>query len=203
MANETDGTREAALAVIINRGMHWRRVGKGQRFVVDITKGKKTFRTLVKTASYGGAMVRADSVNDDAVISGFGADVEYVLFAVGLRETEEVAAYLVPFNVVEKAYRSSDRRSWEKNRDAGAVWIIQFAGAGDRPSSGFVEKWREYLIGTTGEVRPRQLTRTKKENQPAGAPTKVAEVMAWAKQRVAEIEGVHVDAVKLDLKVQY
>ena len=34
-------------------------------------------------------------------------------------------------------------------------------------------------------------------------PTTIAEVMAWAREHVAEIAGVPVDAVKLDLKVEY
>jgi len=31
----------------------------------------------------------------------------------------------------------------------------------------------------------------------------IAEVMAWARARVAELAGVRLDAVKLDLKVKY
>jgi hypothetical protein len=37
----------------------------------------------------------------------------------------------------------------------------------------------------------------------APRPTTIAEVMAWARSRVAELAGVRVDAVKLDLKVEY
>jgi len=39
--------------------------------------------------------------------------------------------------------------------------------------------------------------------QPAVQPTTIAEVMAWARSRVAEIAGVRIDAVRLDLKVEY
>jgi len=38
--------------------------------------------------------------------------------------------------------------------------------------------------------------------QQEGQPTTIAEVMAWARKRVAEIAGVQVDAVKLDLKLE-
>jgi hypothetical protein len=34
-------------------------------------------------------------------------------------------------------------------------------------------------------------------------PTTIAEVMDWARERVAKIAGVKVEAVKLDLKVEY
>jgi hypothetical protein len=163
----------------------------------------KTVRALVKTASYGGAMVRASSIARDAIISGFDGDVDYVFFAVGIRDTDDVAAYLVPINVAEKAFRSSDRRSWHKDREAGAVWIVHFMGTGNRSSNGFAEKWREYLIGTTDKSKPSQFGRIEKENYPAFTPTRIAEVMTWARERIAEIAGARVDAVKLDLKIEY
>jgi hypothetical protein len=34
-------------------------------------------------------------------------------------------------------------------------------------------------------------------------PATIAEVMAWARTKVAELAGVSVDRVKLDLKVEY
>ena len=34
-------------------------------------------------------------------------------------------------------------------------------------------------------------------------PATIAEVMAWARERVAEIAGVRIEAVKLDLKLEY
>jgi len=43
------------------------------------------------------------------------------------------------------------------------------------------------------------------EGTSAGAPMQsatIAEVMAWARARVAEIAGVRVDAVKLDLRLE-
>ena len=41
------------------------------------------------------------------------------------------------------------------------------------------------------------------EPEPPTRPSTIAEVMAWARERVAEIAGVRVEAVKLDLKVEY
>jgi hypothetical protein len=203
MATATDGTRQAALSILSGKGLNWTRVGNGQRFIVEITRDNKTVSALVKTASYGGAMVSASSIGNDAVISGFDGDVDYVFFAVGSRDTGEVAAYLVPFDVAEKAYRATDRRSWHKDREAGAVWLLNFLGSGSKPGNGFAKKWHDYLIGTTDQREPLQVDRTEKENSPVIAPTKIAEVMAWARERIAEIAGARIDAVKLDLKIEY
>lgn len=143
MGTEAEATRQAALSLVVDAGMKWSRVGKGQRFVVDIIKRKKTVRALVKTASKGGALVRAESIANDAVISGFDRDIDYVLFAVALPDQDDVAAYLVPFDVAEEAFRASDRHSWNKAGNY-AVWVIGFAGAGNRTSNGFAMKWSEF-----------------------------------------------------------
>ena len=39
--------------------------------------------------------------------------------------------------------------------------------------------------------------------QTKARPATIAEAMAWARERVAEIAGVRVDVVKLDLKLEY
>lgn len=188
MAIETEATRQAALSVIERKGMKWSRVETGNlnRFVVNVIKGDKTIRVLVKTASKGGALVKADSIANDAVISGFDGDINYVLFAVGLPDQDDVAAYLVPFDVAEEAFRSSDRRSWNK-KETWAVWVLQFAGPGNRTSNGFVMKWREYLIGTTGSHTPRP-PHPNKESSERNASKKLT--IAEAKRLLAISLGV-------------
>jgi hypothetical protein len=46
------------------------------------------------------------------------------------------------------------------------------------------------------------LTQSEQRSSPR-QPATIAEVMAWARERVAEMAGVRVEAVKLDLKLEY
>jgi hypothetical protein len=149
MTKMTDATRTNALSILEKLGMRWRRVGRGQRVVVHIDASSGAKRALVKTASLGSAMVRTDSGNsDEANLSGFGPDVDHVLFAVGTRGSPEVAAYLVPIEEVEEAYRSC-HRAWQARHPAttdNRTWVIWFNDAGDPDCNGFHTKWAKYRL---------------------------------------------------------
>jgi hypothetical protein len=204
MSEESQETRKVALSLLNDAGMKWTRIGNGQRFIVDVDNGKNTRRALVKTASKGGAMVLASSVDENATISGFNGDFDDVLFGVGYRDTDEVAAYLVPAKEVEAAYRSKSRHSPHKNGNS-AVWILRFGGPGDETWNGFSAKWRHYRIGTTAGpvVARRRRAPIPRPAVQASHFTTIAEVMAWAREQLAEIARVKVDAVRLDLKIEY
>ena len=210
MGGDAERIRNGALSILTDKGMKWSRIGSGQRFLVEIVDGHKTKRALVKTASKGGAMVFASSVNKNADISGFDDDFDEVLFCVGDPDTDFLAAYLVPAHEAEEAYRSESRHS--KRAAGGAMWIIGFYGAGDKPWNGFAEKWRKYLIGAKDDVigptagpAARERPRARTPRMPSAVPhfATIAEVMAWAREQLAEIAHVRVEAVKLDMKIEY
>jgi hypothetical protein len=56
----------------------------------------------------------------------------------------------------------------------------------------------EEPLYTEGET-----TLNEETDQHEARPATIAEVMAWARERVAELAGVRLEAVKLDLKVEY
>jgi len=151
MAVETENTRNVALSLLEAKGMEWRRVGKGQRFVIHAQNDQKTIRVLVKVASRGSAMVRTDIDDaEKAVISGFSSDVDSVLFAVGGRDNKEISAYLVPIKEVEEAYRSTHGK-WRAKRPTGTknmTWVIWFNDSGDADCNDFHQIWEHYCIGT-------------------------------------------------------
>ena len=120
MAKETEYTRNIALSLLEQKGMEWERVGRGQRYVVRIKGNEKLVRALVKVASKGSAMVKTDIDDaENAKISGFSADVDHVLFAIGNVDSNKVSAYLVPISEVEKAYRST-HSAWRTKRPTGS-----------------------------------------------------------------------------------
>lgn len=152
MSLETESTRNAALAILVAEGLIWVRVGKGQRFVVRISGGDRITTALVKTASRGSAIVRADIDDADrAKLSGFATDVSHVLFAIGNKDNGTVETYLVPLREVEVAYRET-HRAWRANHMAGGdntTWVIWFNDQGNQDCNGFHRKWANYRIGSS------------------------------------------------------
>jgi len=168
MSEKSEEVRNVALSLVNSAGMKCTRVGRGQKFVVDIDDGHNTKRALVKTAAKGGAMVYASSVDKNAEISGFDSGLDSVLFCACNPDTDLVDAFLVPLAEAEEAYRSKSRHSPRKA--GGAMWIIGFYDTGE-PWNGFAEKWQKYKIRTSNtasstaiprlEVRPLTIEQAK------------------------------------------
>ena len=60
--------------------------------------------------------------------------------------------------------------------------------------------------GTVSPMADGGQEETAKEGQEAAVgegPSTIAEVVAWARTRVAHLAGVRADAVKLDLRIEY
>ena len=83
------------------------RIGKGQRWVIQLPDGKKA---MLKTSLHDNIMVKTDiETPETAVISGFTDDVDYVLAVTG--ELGDLSAYLIPLDVVEHEFRTR-QRTW-------------------------------------------------------------------------------------------
>jgi hypothetical protein len=196
MTPQTEQTRAAALRIVEEQGYQVERVGKGQRFVVHLTKDGQRRRALVKVASLGSAMVRTDVDDADrAKISGFESDVDSVLFAVGERNSTSVSAYLVPISVVEEAYRSS-HRVWRSTRPIKAVnltWVIWFNDAGAPECSGFARTWSHYRLGNNA----RGPGRASVELPSPADHDRLQRAIESAKQRIAAEGRLRPDQVKI------
>lgn len=191
MSAETEETRKRAFSLIEKAGWSLSRIGKGQRYVVAINNpgSGTTIKALVKTASRGSAMVKTNSDNaDDAKLSGFGDDIDHVLFAVGDPASGSVSAFLVPAAIVEEAYRKA-HREWRANRphsNANTTWVLWFNNGGSPEANGFAEKWKGHLVGT--------------EERPATASGQETLSIAEAKERLARTFGVSPASIKISIE---
>jgi hypothetical protein len=164
MAISTESNRNTALQLLELAGKSWKRIGKGQRFVIQVDRSGETISALVKVASKGSAMVRTD-VDDaeEAKISGFTDDVRFVFFAIGNPKTLTVSAYLVPIEEVEAAYRASHRK-WRDNHPTGTentTWVLWFNDSGDADCNGYHRKWEHYRIGESDTPMERTISADK------------------------------------------
>lgn len=192
MANDTETTRQMALAVMQKNGFKWGRVGKGQRYVVRLEKqGHESF-ALLKVASLGSAMVRtSDDDTDSASISGFGPDVDHVLFAVGDATSQGVRtirAFLVPAKEAEEAFREAHRdfRANSPNSQPSSTWVISFFDKGYPAGNGFAKKWAAYEVGSVMSA-----------GSPISEETSEKLTIAEAKRLLAESFGVAPENIKI------
>lgn len=190
MTLETEVTRQKALEALRSSGIEWSRVGKGQRFIVELLRNGIASRALVKVASRGSAMFRTTSDDADvAELSGFGPDIDFVLFAVGYPNDrhEKVEAYLVPLNEVDAAVRQS-HRDWRRARpesNPSETWVIWFDNAGAPEANCFAEKWKTHRVG---------LSLTLRGESSSDEPQLT---IADAKRRLAKSLGVDQDRIKI------
>jgi hypothetical protein len=192
----TERTRQAALSILEFEGWSWSRVGKGQRFVVEMHKGEQTVRALMKVASIGSAITTTDNDDaDKAKLIGFGPDVDHVLFAVGNPQTAETEAYLVPIGMAERAYRDT-HRAWRARHPGGkpnTAWVLWFTDGGDQDCNRFHRKWAQFRIGSS---RP-------STGDPVETPLKrpTPPALAEEKARLAARFGVPADRIRIVIEL--
>jgi hypothetical protein len=102
------------------------RIGNGQRWVIQLSDGK---RAMLKTSLNDNIMVKTDvPTPEDAVLSGFTDDVEYVLAVTG--EIGDLQAFLIPVKVVENAFRTR-QRAWmdaDPENRSNTTWALSNLG---------------------------------------------------------------------------
>jgi len=103
------------------------RIGNGQRWVVQLADGK---RAMLKTSLNDNIMVKTDvPAPENAVISGFADDVDYVLAVTG--PIGGLSAYLVPLAVVEREFRTRQRNWMNEAPDSrsNTTWSLPNLGS--------------------------------------------------------------------------
>jgi len=147
-------------------------------------------------------------------------DVELVIVAAvdSKDDPKNIEVYIFPGKEVRKRFdaafaaRTADGQF---NKDGYGMWVAldtDSRGIASSVGSGIVEKYKRVAVYSIESLLSTQAVQTSKPEEESlsdedteitGRPTTIAEVMAWARERVAEIAGVRIDAVKLDLKVEY
>ncbi len=185
MTYRSEDIRDAAFKIMEASGNPAIRYSKGQQWLVRLADGTKA---NLKTAGKGGLMVKTRSTANDAEIVGFNADVSHILAAVRLRDEDVVNAYLIPMDVVERAYRRNNYE-WcaQKPGRATDTWVLGFY---DRKrkiyGDNMAKEWAEYHIGSTS------LTEEKKVAGPKA-------VLEQAREDIAAAYGVEPVQVRISV----
>jgi hypothetical protein len=182
---KSEDIREAAFKIMEAVGNPAKRYSRGQQWLVRLADGTKA---NLKTAGKGGLMVKTRSTTNDAEIVGFNADVSHILAAVRLRDEDIVTAYLIPMDVVERAYRRNNYE-WcaQKPGRATDTWVLRFY---DRKRKIYGDnmafEWAEYRIGSVSLTE---------DNEPTGPKS----VLEHARNDIAVAYGVEPEQVKISV----
>ena len=145
-------------------------------------------------------------------------DVELVVIAtVDSKEApQKVEIYILPASDVRKhfdaAYKARTAAGHVISEDFG-MWVGLDPDQRGRASSvgaGIIKQHKpvaaysiKELLSSTKEDDQDEPTSGDQLEQHGGQAETIADVMAWARRRLAQIAGVRVEAIKLDLKVEY
>jgi hypothetical protein len=152
-------------------------------------------------------------------------DVALVLVAAvdSIENPQNIETYIFPSNTIRNRFDAAyaaRAAAGHTNRDDFGMWVAldqDPRGLASSVGSGIVEEFdpvATYPMSDPSLSRP-QLAEDA-EDRPIGAeaqeiqtgalagqPETIAEVMAWARKRVAELAGLRLEAVRLDLKLEY
>jgi hypothetical protein len=131
-------------------------------------------------------------------------------------EPENVEVYIFPADDVRSRFDAAYAARIKEGRivkDNFGMWVSldrDDRGIASSVGSGIIDKYERvarYAIDdllAASEKKPSSLDEVVVEDDASEAgPATIAEVMEWARHRVADIAGVSPQAVKLDLKVEY
>jgi hypothetical protein len=149
-------------------------------------------------------------------------DVVIVASVDSREEPENVEVYVFPADEVRKRFQAAyiaRINDSQKVRDNFGMWVgldRDERGLAGSVGSGIVDKFKcvaVYAIEDLLSENADKITAAEEsageaetlETAEAAAPrfATIAEVMAWAREQLAEIAGVKLDAVKLDLRIEY
>lgn len=147
-------------------------------------------------------------------------DVELVVVATvdSKDDPEKVEVYLFPADDVRQrfnAHYATRLNEGQSIKDNFGMWVgldRDDRGIAASVGTGILEKYKPIGIYAIADLLtehpPNQANdeeHAKAASEIPAAPTlaTIAEVMAWARNRVAEIAGAKAEAVKLDLKIEY
>lgn len=191
--------------------------GRGLSNIWNITKNGKTQAASIRTT-------RDRYIAFPPLESGTKwktlDDVEMVIVAtVDSKENpENVEVYLFPADDVRKrfnAHYAARSKNGQTIQDNFGMWVgldRDDRGLASSVGTGILEHYKQiavYSIADLLATKPHDVaddeetTSDTAEGPAAPDISTIADVMAWARGRVAELAGVQIEAVKLDLKIEY
>ena len=209
---------DAAKAGMMAKGYALERVpGRGMSNVWNVTKDGETRIASIRTTR--DRYIAFPPLEGGAKWKTLD-DVELVVVAtVDSKDApERVEVYLFPADDVRQrfnAHYAARLKEGQSIKDNFGMWVgldRDDRGIAASVGTGILEKYEpiaNYAIADLLAEHPPAQANDEEPVQAAGeipaTPTlaTIAEVMAWARNRVAEIAGVQAEAVKLDLKLEY
>lgn len=210
---------DAAKDAIEQEGYTLRRVpGRGLSNVWDIERDGKTLLASIRTTR--DRAIAFPPLENGAKWKTL-SDVEVVVVATvdSKEDPRKVEVFFFPADDVRKhfdAAYAARKKAGHANRDNFGMWVALDADTRNIASSvgsGLTAKYRRVAVYSIEDLLAAEVPRdsaretgmvdeTVEQGEEDRLST-IAEVMDWARRRVAEIAGVRVEAVKLDLKVEY
>ena len=146
-------------------------------------------------------------------------EVDVVILAVvdSPEDPKRAEVYIFPKDEVRQRFAaaySARIDAGHVQKDSFGMWVgldIDTRGIASSVGSGIVERFKpvavyslvDLLSANSGKVRHAGMDLGDDDPDPQRLlPTTIAEVMQWAKERVAEIAGVRVDSIRLELKLE-
>ena len=198
-----------------------RRPGRGLSNIYDVTRNDETKTACIRTTRdthiafpplEGGSKWRTlDEV--DLVIVATVNDRE---------NPTNVLVYVFPANEVRRRFNAAyaaRKENGQVMRDGFGMWVslgIDDRGLASSVGSGIVEKYKPIAIYSISDLRSTQvadvgdnedLAKSIEETAVAPAidsgPRTITDVVEWARRRIAEIAGTRIEAIKLDLRIEY
>jgi hypothetical protein len=185
---------EAGLALMTQAGRSLERVKTNTRSMQYVLRNGETVR--VRTCNDHVLVALAASPRKGAALNIEGTDHLLIVMPEIPRTAGSVIAYLVPTKVAVEAVRSTHADWLDSNpntKGKNRTWNIWFDEASK--AGGFAEKWAKYrLQGSTSSL--------KSTPSPAATSGTLGDVIAAAKQQIADAAGVPIDAVKITVELR-
>jgi hypothetical protein len=223
MANSFDGQSEtvrwrllvgAAKKAVMAQGYTLSRVpGRGLSNIWNISKDGKTHKAAIRTTR--DRWIAFQPLQGGTKWKTLD-DVETVVVAAvdSKDDPENVEIYIFPADEVRRRFdaaytaRANDRQT---NQDGYGMWVgldRDDRGLAVSVGSGILEHYKRIAVYSITDLLNEHADDDVGGKEPedevveAGLST-IAEVMAWTRNRIAQLSGVQAEAVKLDLKIEY
>lgn len=187
----------AGLELMRQAGRPLERVEANGRAMIYRTQYGDSVR--VRTCNDPVLVVLAETPDTQAALNIEGTDYLLIVMPETPRSRGPVSAYLVPTDVAVQAVRMTHEQWLASNpntKGQNRTWNIWFSDDGPAKANGFARKWAEYrLTGLTSVADHRRSSEVTCED----ASPKLGEVIAEAKQRIAQTAGVPESAVRITI----
>ncbi|UCI19910.1 hypothetical protein FJ970_02760 [Mesorhizobium sp. B2-1-8] len=145
-------------------------------------------------------------------------DVETVIVATvdSKDDPENVEVYIFPADDVRKrfnAHYAARSKEGQAIKDNFGMWVgldLDNRGIAASVGTGILDHYKRVAVYPISDLLADNPHEETSSEEPEHTPetvepgfSTIAEVMAWARDRVAQLAGVQVEAVKLDLKIEY